>query len=513
MNHLPLASRDFKKLHSIAHAIFEGLEGIDLSHKHKLIELFCQISGYRNLHDVQSELKKGEPEMPIPGSISLYDLQLVLTHGLLRVYETLSESNYRLNIIEAFSRVMRSDLEPLSVFKSTVEHLHTQLHLAKVDTSLIPAISRAAARRQAENELCWTPEYEQVIACGGFRYQIAITYDDAREPYNAAVVHHWHSAVGLYKAIQTAKSDRHMPSDFKHQHLSEPEYRQQVLNHAVVHGSYLNIEYFVTWFRIPYHEIIWLFSGEGEYIGRALRHTVHGAIVNGLMHTDEDVTEGKCRLLLNIALTDIHNRYYDLDDFKDKHIVSRIHRVLIDIDPDAIDNGLMHTDEDVIEGKCYPLCDFSHFYDTLPVYILKQESQVPKSVASIQDRPFVDVKELVRLPNITAGYALMSNQGGSRSEEKVWHLNGRSIGVNPIYSSTRDIHYVSYLETECWLDESDLPTLFPNPKNANNYRHEFMSHPKYPTSFLPRVATDFHDEAMYHMDSELDYYVTRLAAC
>lgn len=459
MNRLSLAERDIKKLRPIARAILDGIEsieGIDLSNKHKQVDLLCQASGYRNLHDVQAEIKRnGDPVPPAPASISRYDLQMRLARGLQRIVHTLSDGNQTLNLIEALQRVARADLEPLTIYKSSVEYLHTQRLMTDASKRELPDLALAAARRQAEIEQCWTPDRDRLIESGAPPFMVAISYDPML-PTTTATVHHWQTAKTLYNAVLAATDDRDLPPEVSLKDLRNPERMSRFLEHVVVQGSNISIEDFVAQYRIPYHEVIWLFSEGGEYIGRVLRNTVHGGIVAGLLHTDEDVLEGKACLLLNEPLTRIHNRHYE----------------------------------------------FFEEHGTLPVFTLKPGLQSPRSVLTLQDRPQVDAKDLVRVPNIQAGYLLLSNVGGTRVHEKAWQIKGRSIYVYP--ERARNFMWsVSYYETERWLEESDFPELFRDPRPANHDDVSIGTANKTRT-FLPTYATDLQDRATFLLNSELN---------
>ncbi len=459
MNRLSLSLRDQKNLHTIALAMFNGVEGINPVNKHKLIDLFCQAAGYRNLHDVQAELRNGDPAMPALGSITLHDLRLVLARGLQRVVSKMSGDKRSLDLLKAYQQIVRADLEPLSIYKATVEHLHTQkLITTNAGRSVLTELARATARRQAEIERCWTPDRGQLSALGAPPYLLAISYDPAL-PTSTATVHHWPTAKGLFSAALAATTDRDFAPTENAEKLDDPDYKSLFMERAVVQGTYMAIDDFVTHERIPYHEVMWLFSEEGEYIGRVLRHTVHGAVVAGLLHTDADVREGKSCLLLNKPLTLIHNRHYE---FLEEH-------------------------------------------GTLPVFTLKKGYPKPPSVRTLQDRPLVPAEHLVRVPNIRAGYMLMSNLGGTRIDKKAWQINGRSIAVYPERASNRRWG-VHYLETERWLEEADLPELFSEPKPVDHYDLGRIGTANDPRTFLSTYNTGLQGRATLLLNSELNKY-------
>ncbi|MFJ4350355.1 hypothetical protein ACIPZ5_05560 [Pseudomonas sp. NPDC089428] len=456
MNRITLASRDLPKLSRIALAVFDCVENIHCTNKHKLTDLICQAMGYRNRHDVDAELRVREPVLPEAGTITLHELQLTLARGLQRIVDKQSGGRQQLDLVEAFSHVLRADLEPLSIYKSTVEYLHTQLLLADADKTANPVLARAAARRNAEIEQCWTPYRERLKSDAFAPYQIAVRYDrslgysDDHRP----LVRHWPTAVSLFRAVQAARTDRDIPFGLTLDDLHDPDGTAGLIPQVLMHYSVMKIEDFVVRERIPYHEVIWLFSDEGEYIGRVLRHTVHGAIVAGLLHTDEDVLEGKASVLINEPLTWIHQQHYQF-----------------------------------LEAR-----------GTLPVFTLKAGYQPPKGIASLQDRPRVPVEHLVRIPGLSAGYLLINS--GARVDEKAWDINGQRISIHPELSSQR-AYEISYLECESWLDEPDLPELFRQPKSVvpdDLLRHEKVR------SFLPDYAIELQERATYLFNTALDEY-------
>lgn len=455
MKRLPLATRDLKKLPSIARVIFDGTDHRNI---HKQVDLFCEADGYRNLHGVHAELKsRGEPKMPALGSITLHQILLTLAKGLQDVVYKHSGGKQSLNLPEAYLRVARANLEPLTIYKSTVEHLHTQRLLADVDKRELPeparTAARDAARRQAELEQCWTPDHARMVASGAGSYMIAVSHDPMLPPYTAKV-QHWPTAKKLFNAALAVRTQRDLPPEVNILELLDPERKSLFRTQVVVQGRYMEIEDFVAQERIPYHEVIWLFSEEGEYIGRVLRNTVHGAIVAGLLHTDEDVVEGKSCLLVNQPLTRIHERRYELFET----------------------------------------------HGTLPVFTLKPGQQPPRSVMTLQDRPNVPVKDLVRVPNIHAGYLLMSNLGGTRVDEKVWQIQGWRIAAYP-ERATNLLWSVSYFETERWLEESDFPELFSDPQPVNLKVLNRGGTADDPRTFLPTYATDLQDRATFLLNS------------
>ncbi|MCG4452114.1 hypothetical protein LJY18_02200 [Pseudomonas sp. MMS21-TM103] len=408
---------DFKKFHSIAKICFADLPEFDTTDKHKLKDLFARALGYTNgLHEAQQCAESARPLAA--GSITRFDIQYAVATGLSKLTG--------LPLDKAMRRAIRAPLELLSIDKATVEFAD-ELAARSSTGKLSGADRHRLALKHAS-----TDNRGELLEAGSPGYLFAVRPD--------GLCVDWMELSGVIKALEASEMPYQIGRVEAESWVSLSERMRQGM-------------------RMPLHDLVALFDGDGEYIGYVFRHAVHGGILPDLMVTAEDIHQGKIALLLGkqIRLSEGHSVW-----------------------------GGMGRD------------------GSLPIFVLKDGITPPKPPSESWDRPQVDTSYLAPLHGVTGDYERYVRLSGEQGQN-IWSLTGK----RKVRPSIEDFNgyrpNCTYLETEDWLGQSDVPRLFtgstgrelPDRDRSDPFGHKQLT-------FVPEFAREFQHAAAGLLADELE---------
>ena len=419
MKRLPFAQRDLKKLPDIAKQLLAGLDLLPEGNRNKASQLMAQICLYDSFMDLKYQVDK--TPFPQPNSIHSSDIDLLIAIGLRQLTH--------LPFLDAFKRARRAKLDMLTVYKSTKEYAE---YLQKVEDAKkrifwdeYPSYGvRPALPREQSMILhrAGVPDFDLVVRRDGKAFQR-------------------HEFLELFEAVLKAPQFAAQVEPELVSLATDTELLETFTREVLLPDSWIDLEELIkAGQEVPYHEVIWLFDREGKYIARAFRHTTHGGILGHLMATDEQVLQGKIKLLQG--------------------------RSLLRQSP---------------MGEA-PLSSGG----TEKVYTLRHGAACPRTVTDPMDAPVVPMDDLVEVPGIMGGY-FMVYIGQRRRDD--WSITGRLVSPEP---GSRDYPF-AYLETVSWLWEPDLPNLYAHYDGPRNREWDIFSDQNV---FLPSGAIEFQDRAM-----------------
>lgn len=419
MKRIPFAQRDLKKLPDLAKQLLAGLDLLPEGNRNKASQLMALICLYDSFMDLKYQVDK--TPFPQPGSIQRSDIALLLAIGLRQLTH--------LPFLEAFKRARRAKLDLLTIYRSTKEY---EEYLAKIEYSkkgviwdeygsYIPGPPMPREQSMLLHR-AGVPDFDLVVRRDGKAFQR-------------------HEFIELFNAVLQAPEYAAQVEPELVAKASDAESLEAFTKEVLVPNSWVDLEELVkAGLEVPYHEVIWLFDRDGKYIARAFRHTTHGGILGHLMATDEQVLQGKIKLLQG--------------------------RSLLRQSPMG---------EAPLSGG-----------GTERIYTLRHMAACPRTVTDPMDAPVVPIDDLVEVPGIMGGY-FMVYIGQRRRDD--WSITGRLVSPEP---GSRDYPF-AYLETVSWLWEPDLPNIYAHYDGPQTREWDIFSDQNV---FLPSGAIEYQDRAM-----------------
>ena len=342
-----------------------------------------------------------------------------------------------ISFVEAWLRAGRARLFGLSIDQFTVEALRAERLKARgivVNPTLAPDIRGASHN--------WHDEQLRFLRNGAPSFELCVR--------RQGTAFHWGTFTSVYDAI--------MSSRFKDQIINpdglfaagSDDAVDTYLRETLIPQCWIPLPQLIQdGLAVPSHEAVWLYLESGVCIGRAIRHKAHGGYLPRLFMTDREVAEGHAMILKG----------------------------------DIVQGGSSRADSlfGIPKG------------DEL-VYRLKPEARSPGAVTDPSAQPDAKPYELEVVPNLFAG-SLVIYHGGGRGSTTAWGLDGKAIRQSDL---DRQRFTNFYFEAEPWLNESDMPALFPDhvPSSPVNHRDTFAFSKDMPNKvFLPPVALEFQARA------------------
>lgn len=336
------------------------------------------VFGYPSSHAMHAEA--GKNPLPAPGTISRMDIRLGLTKNLCEIANV--------PFLPAFRAVGKAKLQILDVDQLTVEACnHPQLDGALTPNRRIGSLIAAGA-----------PAYRPLVRKGGsaFDWPFLMSVSEALDRTDGKIL-----------------EDDPLVADC----LTPEEAIERYLCEAVIPESWVTIDDLVSeGLEIPHHEVLTLFTKEGDYVGRVIHHAGLNAVIPKLFHTDEELAAGKVNF------------------FNGRHdqnlCLGRIaHRV------------------DIFGSWIEIRCDE-------PVYFSRTPVAGGLGVKKFSDRRTVDNTTLELLPGLRCG-----SYGGR------WTIDGEAA---LLHKGDRAMFDQSYVPTITWASISDFPLLFPLDQNVSS---------------------------------------------
>ncbi|UXJ50301.1 hypothetical protein [Pseudomonas citronellolis] len=386
MKRIPYTSRDLDKLRDISRRLFNNVESISSSDHNKLNELIASISGYNDYHDLRTEAAKCT--LPPSGFLSRSEIQLRFALGLRQLTG--------MSLVPAFRQAGQAKLRILSLDEQTAERAQEESLKQRVTNSSHKALESlsSAKRRDLRNQL---------VAAGAPRFKLIVRRD--------GIAFHWEPCLSLYEAICRSKDFCLLEEPELSGCQSEDEALARFVRETLIPSAWRPvIDLMRDGLEVPYHRVISLFDDEGEYIGRAIQHTVHSGIVPCLFYTDDEVLMGLADLLSGRP------------NLRGSARTALIGPILGDA----------------------------------PVFTLKSGAKGPKSVIELYEQHHVSVDQLESIYGLKGGAMSMST---GRGVTRVWEINGDTMCYTEEDFGNWSIKYV---ETLPWLTEQDFPYLYPH---------------------------------------------------
>lgn len=410
MKRIPYSARDLGRLQRIAQKLFAHVEHAD---NNTLDNLLATASGYQDYHDLRTQAAEFIP--PAAKSCSRGEIQLRLALGIRQATG--------LPLVPAFGQAGRAKLRGLSIDSATVERADEEFNRNHPSGKALEGLTSRSTRERRE----------ELRAAGAPRFQLAVRHD--------ATAFHMDACVALYAAILHAK-------DFSL--LGEPEFsdcqtedvaRARFVREVLIPSSWRPvIDLLRDGLEVANHRAIYLFADDGEYIGRAIQHTVHDGIIPKLFYTDEEVLAGFADLLTGRAL------------FRE---TGRDKQTLGPVEGDA------------------------------PVFTLKSGAVQPNAISDIHKTIRVPVEHLELVPGLKGGCIEVFPVG-----YRNWSITGDTMRYTD--EDFRNTSF-SYIETKPWLTEQDFPRLFPDyvlPVETDARKYWINFHRKL---LLSKANKDFQD--------------------
>lgn len=352
------------------------------------------IFGYPNPHSMHAEA--GKTPLPEKGSITRADIQLALAKNLREVANVPFAS--------AFRAAGKAKLGILDVYKQTVE--------AREEELLEDLRSKNPGKRFVVDELHRighapkpNPLAAKLIAAGAPGYSLLIRRD--------GMAFDWSALMAVYAAICKNGGQVLEGEPLVADCTSSAEAIDRYLREVLVPEAW---EYIYDLVRdgleVPGHDVLALFTQEGQYIGRVIRSQGLGVIPK-LYYTDEELIDGKVNILVGHAQQALR---------------------VVNLGPGIVNS-------------------FSEVHCSEPVFMASHYRSKQLSIADHATTHAIDPRELKLLPGVRCGSA--SSGGVARP---LYAIDGEVVRVRPEDKSIYDQHY---LMGENWHLESDFPLLFP----------------------------------------------------
>ncbi|HCF6328804.1 TPA: hypothetical protein NII06_003465 [Pseudomonas aeruginosa] len=338
-------------------------------------------------------------------------------------------------LVDAWLRAGRARLRGLSFDQYTVERQQEDRLKGQCEI----------ADQQGETEtglpgVNWHEEQARFFRLGAPAYDLCVRQDG--RAFN------WACFTAMYDAIRGSRLERTIVDPEELYPAGSEEAIDNFLSKTLIPQSWVPLsQHIQNGLTVSDHEVVWLFEKSGRCIGRAIRHTTHGGFLPRLFLTEEEVAEG-----LSFVVRGAY-----------------------------IQGG---------SSLLNPLIQPAKGDDA--VYRLKPGIRNPGAVFDPRKEVMVPTEDLELLPHLYAGYRTMV-QPYLGTKQDIWAIDGKAIKVRADDKLTS-----TYYETTPWLNESDMPSLFPDfrPGPAVNDRDRFaFAHDVSNKVFVPPKALDFQDRA------------------
>lgn len=445
MSRIPFDTRDLdqKVVSKVFDDLFRPLKSLSDQDSNALNALGARAARYRDLHDLQVEARKNQ--LPPAGTLSRGDIRAAFAIGMRRVAD--------IGLMEAFRITGNARLRLLSVDRRTSDWLAEQDLAAKkasAEREGLPqevidemAIAASTPTRQRHKD--------DLIDAGAPGHYLTVRNDGK--------AFQWSSAYALYSLLHKDPLKFLEGEPAVAGAGSAEDALSAFAKACLVPESWVDLETLVRdGLEAPDYEVLTVFSAQGQYIGRVLRQRWHFGIIPDLFYTDEELIQAKVELLAGKIL--------------------------------ASPGWAKHAKDSV-------LC-------TEPVYVLRRDIAATKAVPPVPDMwtvHHVPVDGLVELKGIYCGHLEVAT--GNRPRTAAWAINGDLCSLRSVDWSSANQRFIAGIR---WLDESDLPLLYPilgaeTPQTNKQGRTSFAGL-RESRGLLPDSAVDLTDRARLLMQME-----------
>lgn len=329
------------------------------------------VFGYPSSHAMHAEA--GKNPLPVRGTISRMDIRLGLTKNLCEVANV--------PFLPAFRAVGKAKLQILDIDQRTVE---------------------ACDDHQSVGALKPNRRIGSLIAAGAPAYRPLVRKDGS--------AFDWPFLMSVSEALDRTDSKILEGDPLVADCLTPGEAIERYLREAVIPEAWVTIDDLVSeGLEIPHHEVLTLFTKDGEYIGRVIHHAGLNAVIPKLFYTGEELAAGKVNF------------------FNGRH------------DQNVCLGGIAYG-VDIFVSWINIRCDE-------PVYFSRTAVARGLNVKKFSDKRTVDKRTLELLPGVRCG-----SSGGR------WTIDGE---VALLRKGDRTMFDLSYVPTITWASVSDFPLLFP----------------------------------------------------
>jgi hypothetical protein len=329
------------------------------------------VFGYPSSHAMHAEA--GKNPLPAPGTISRMDIHLGLTKNLCEVANV--------PFLPAFRAVGKAKLQILDIDQRTVEACddHQSGGTLKPNRRIGSLIAAGA------------PGYRPLVRKGGSAFD-------------------WSFLMSVTEVLDMTDGKILEGESLVADCLTPEEAIERYLCEAVITEAWVTIDDLVSeGLEIPHHEVLTLFTKDGDYVGRVIHHAGLNAVIPKLFYTDEELAAGKVNF------------------FNGRH------------DQNLCLGRLAHK-VDIFVQWIHIRCDE-------PVYFSRTAVARGLSVKKFSDKPTVDNRTLELLPGLRCG-----SSGGR------WTIDGE---VALLRKGDRTMFDQGYVPTITWPSVSDFPLIFP----------------------------------------------------
>ena len=324
---------------------------------------------------------------------------------------TLTRMHIRLHLTKAFCEVTKVPF--LQGFRAIG---HSKLHILDIDRQTVEACAEVAqaeeARKREEagividedgpDELLWnSPQIGKLISAGAPGYRLIVRVNGSGFD--------WRFFIDVSEAINKTAGKDLEGAPLVADCGTSAEAIDRYLSEVALPESWIPIERLVNeGLEIPHHQVLTLYSRDGQYVGRAIHHTGLDAVLPLCPYTDEELARAKVNFFRGL-----HGENIGLG------------RISIGTRPFVMSNTIK--------------CDQPVFYSEVAASCLR--------VKDYTESHSVDPSTLVLLPGLRCG------SSGIR-----WAIDGKRAFLRAGDSSKLGL---SYVPTGKWPTVRDFPLLFP----------------------------------------------------
>lgn len=421
MKRIPFTSPDLKKLKKLGQRVLAIVPGLDLSNHNDVYQRVAKLSHYQDLHDLQQEAAKDK--LPKLGRLTRADIQLAFAVGLSKLAGV--------SLMRAYRHAGKSKLQVLSVDTLTVEcRYERELEAADAGEMSRHAAGWSQAERLRAAELvgplkrAGAPGFHLVVKQNGEAFQ-------------------WKPLADLYDAIKSSEDFPLAALAAQYQGESEEETLEAYLRESLIPESWVPIrELIAGGLPVPNHKVIALYSPEGDYIGRAIQHEVHGGVIPRLLYTDDEVYEALADVLMG----------------------------------KGVNRGASQSQM------------FGPIPGDSPIYTLKPGVPFNHTVLSFEEQLKASPDRLQLVPGVKGG---SMNRVLPLPARLIWEINGDEAYDHDLRSPVHGYGF-TYIITSPWLSEREFPLLFTHiqPEAPKSFMGRYER-----ADLLPIEAKDFQARA------------------